>query len=220
VIVSAEELERLLDEFGIPTGSDPGLQLRTFLALLQRWNARINLTASTEWDALGPLFAEGLWASGFYPAQSVRHLDIGSGAGFPGIPMRIMAPQMKLEMVESRAKRAYFLENASSELGLADTEVRQQRIDEFLRSSHEAWDCFSWKALRLAKEDLELLIGRAKPESRFWMFHGKELSVQDPRIIDKKLEMERQENFPEKKEWRLSIYRLKRVSSFQFPVPG
>ena len=206
MIVSAEELERLLDEFRIPAGSDPALKLRTFLALLQKWNARMNLTASTEWDALGPLFAEGLWASGFYPVQSVQHLDIGSGAGFPGIPMRIMAPQMKLAMVESRAKRAYFLENAASELGFADLEVHQQRIDEFLRSSHEAWDCFSWKALRLAKEDLELLFGRAKPESRLWMFHGKEMALKEPAIAEDHLKLIRREKFDGRKEWRLSIY--------------
>jgi 16S rRNA (guanine(527)-N(7))-methyltransferase RsmG len=210
-MVSAEEMECLLDEFGIPIGSDSGLKLRTFLALLQKWNARINLTASTEWDALKPLFAEGLWASGFYPAQSVRHLDIGSGAGFPGIPMRIMAPQMKLEMVESREKRAYFLESAAAELGLVGTEVRRQRLDEFLRSSYEAWDCFSWKALKLGKEDMELLLGRAKPESRFWLFHGKELPVQDQGILESRLELVRQESFPGKKEWRLSIYRLNTV---------
>jgi 16S rRNA (guanine527-N7)-methyltransferase len=93
-VESAEELNRLLDEFGIPAGSDSGLKLRTFLKLLEKWNARINLTSSTDWNVLEPLFAEGLWASGFYPAGFVQHLDIGSGAGFPGLPMRIMAPQM------------------------------------------------------------------------------------------------------------------------------
>jgi len=128
--VSVEELERLLDEFGIPTGSDPGLKLRTFLALLRKWNAQINLTASTEWDALGPLFAEGLWASGFYPAQSIRHLDIGSGAGFPGIPIKIIRPDIQMYLIEPSGKKAAFLRHIVRQIQLEQIAVIEKRIEE------------------------------------------------------------------------------------------
>ncbi len=215
---SSEGLKRLLDELSIPSASDCSLKLQSFLILLEKWNVRINLTSSTEWDFLKPLFAEGLWASGYYPSGSVRHLDIGSGAGFPCIPIRIMAPQMKLEMVESRAKRAYFLETAVSELGLEGSEVHQERMGAFLQNSDKTWDCFSWKAMKIGEEEFKLLFKHSLAESRFWMFHAKEYPVKNEDMIKKMMEMERQESFPEKKEWRLSIFRIKRVHKSESPL--
>jgi 16S rRNA (guanine(527)-N(7))-methyltransferase RsmG len=209
----AEELKRILDKAGIVSGSEAWLKFLEYLALLQKWNARINLTGSTEWDVLGPLFGESIWASAFYPDRITRHLDIGSGAGFPAIPMRILAPQISLELVESRAKRAYFLERVVAELNLGGIVVHQERIEKFLGRIPAKWDCFSWKALKLNNEELRELFSHANPESLFWMFHGKELAVQDPRMAAAELEIMREEGFPGRKEWRLSIYRLKAPSS-------
>jgi 16S rRNA (guanine(527)-N(7))-methyltransferase RsmG len=202
-----EELKLLLGEFGIFPESESAQKFQAFLALLQKWNARINLTASTEWNYLKPLFWEGIWAAGFYPNWPERHLDIGSGAGFPGVPLAILAPHARLEMVESRAKRAFFLENAVTELGLGGTRVHRTRLQELLNDDPGIWDCFSWKGLKLNVCDLKQLSIRADSRSLFWMFHGKDLAVQNPGDVERLLKMVSSEQFPGRKEWKLSIFK-------------
>jgi 16S rRNA (guanine(527)-N(7))-methyltransferase RsmG len=212
----AEGLKLLLDVFGISPGSESALKFRAFLALLQKWNSRINLTASTGWEYLEPLFGEGFWAAGFYPGWSERHLDIGSGAGFPGIPLAILAPHVKMEMVESRAKRAFFLENVIIELDLSSARVHQARLQDFLGGQQRIWDSFSWKGLKLSALDMEQLSVHANSRSLFWMFHGKDLAVQDPDYLRGLFEIVSSEKFPGRKEWKLTIYR--KVQGSGFPV--
>jgi 16S rRNA (guanine(527)-N(7))-methyltransferase RsmG len=207
---AAEGLGRLLEEFNIPFESEGSVKLRTYLALLQKWNARINLTASTEWHYLKPLFEESIWAAGFYPDWSERHLDIGSGAGFPAIPLAIVAPHVKLEMVESRAKKAFFLENVIRDLAIDGARVHQARLREYLGSNQEVWDCFSWKGLKLNTDELEQMSMHANRRSQFWMFHGKDLAVQDPKAIEGVFAIMRSERFRSQKEWKLTIFNNKR----------
>ncbi len=207
----AEGLKLLLGEFGISPGSESALKFRAFLALLQKWNARINLTASTEWNYLRPFFGEGIWAAGFYPDWLERHLDIGSGAGFPGIPLAILAPHTKLEMVESRAKRAFFLENVAAELGLGGILVHHARLQVLLEKNRSIWDCFSWKGLKLSSCDLKQLCIQANSQSLFWMFHGKDWAIQNPADVKRLLEVVSSDKFPGRKDWKLSIFK-------KFPV--
>jgi 16S rRNA G527 N7-methylase RsmG len=114
-----------------------------------------------------------------------------------------------LTLVESREKRAYFLEKVIAELDIVEAAVRPMRIGRFLKDRQEMWNIFSWKAIKIGNEDLSLLMEHAKQNSSFWMFHGKELPVQNQDRVEEIMELERQESFPYKKEWRLSIYRAK-----------
>ena len=121
---AADSLKRLLVRTGIGAESESGSKMLCYLRLLEKWNSRINLTASTEWSALGPLFEEGIWAARFYAGRRAAfHLDIGSGAGFPGVLLRILTPRMQLDMVESRSKRAAFLDSVIQEIGLSESRI-------------------------------------------------------------------------------------------------
>src|SRR6476469_3021619 len=93
-------------------------QVSRYLQLLHKWNLRMNLIASAEWREIRPFVEEGMWSAGFYPEGSVRHLDLGSGAGFPAILIRIIKDQSLLDLVERRTKRAVFLQTVVRELGL------------------------------------------------------------------------------------------------------
>jgi 16S rRNA (guanine(527)-N(7))-methyltransferase RsmG len=207
-----KEMQRLLDQFSILPGSDKGLKLAAYHALLQKWNARIDLTASSDWRVLGPLFEEAIWASAFYPAHLSKHLDIGSGAGFPAIPIRIMTTHIKLELVESREKRVIFLENVARELDLNSTQVHQERLDKFLGKGNDQWDSFSWKAVKLKTRELMDLLSFAHQKTLFWMFHGKKLPVEDESAVKEGLEIVRQEKCPCQDEWKLSIYKKKNTA--------
>ncbi len=69
---AADELKKLLGESGIALNSEIAKQLQTYLALLEKWNSRINLTSATEWNVVGPLFQEGIWASKMYPEDTCQ----------------------------------------------------------------------------------------------------------------------------------------------------
>jgi 16S rRNA (guanine527-N7)-methyltransferase len=206
---SADKLRELIEECGIAPESEIGRQLLTYLSLLEKWNSKVNLTSTVAWSGVGPLFEEAIWASRFYPDWATSHLDIGSGAGFPAIPLRILKPQMKLEMVESRAKRSVFLDMLASLLGLAGIQVHNMRLHSFLQHCNDdlTWDCVSWKALKLQSDDLDRLRSHASQQTTFWMFHGKDLAVEEKEAFEKSFELIRREQFRSGKQWFLSIYR-------------
>lgn len=183
-------------------------QLTDYHRLLEKWNARINLTASTRWEALEPLFGEAFWAAGFDPSPG-RRLDIGSGAGFPALPLQILKPSRSLDLVESRVKRAVFLQTVVEKLGLTGIEVHTMRLKAFLAQLRDEphWDWVSWKGLRLSHPDLTLLLSRLETRGQLWMFHGRELAVSDPAIVDEVLKLVRRERCPFRSNWQLSIYR-------------
>ena len=203
-----EALKDLIQESGITADATMSRQLQAYLALLAKWNARINLTSSTAWDVIGPLFHEGLWASKLYPAHADHHLDIGSGGGFPAIVLKILKPGMELALVESRAKKGIFLESVATALGLRGIHVHAMRLQTFLQQSDpgQSWDCISWKALKLGCNDIRMLLGHARAATQFWMFHGNELAVEDPAIMDTYFRLLQSERFPGRKSWGLSIY--------------
>jgi 16S rRNA (guanine(527)-N(7))-methyltransferase RsmG len=202
-----ESLQELLFRAGVRSGSKAAQQMSLFLELLERWNARINLTGSIEWKAVRPLVEEAVWAAGRYPEDVETHLDIGSGAGFPALPLRILIPRMHLDMVESRTKRCAFLETVIQELGLEHTHVINERLEALLEVREGTWDCISWKALKLGVRGLSALAAQATERSRFWMFHGKDLAVENVGALEQLLILERREACPARKGWWLSVYR-------------
>jgi len=203
-------LKKLLREFSIEPDSVPGLKLQTYLSLLEKWNPRVNLTANIAWTALEPLFREGIWAAAKYPADCRTHLDIGSGAGFPAIILRVFHEEMKLELVESRGKKSAFLETAAWELGLTGMRVHTKRLEDLLsvyEPGKKVWDCVSWKAIKLASRDLLRLHDHVSENARLWMFHGKEAAVEDVRTLDANFILVDKQPVPGQKESFLSIFR-------------
>jgi 16S rRNA (guanine(527)-N(7))-methyltransferase RsmG len=208
---SAGALIDLVRRYGFDEGAEESRRLLRYLKLLEKWNKRINLTASTAWPAIGLLFEEALWAARYFPEKGGSHLDIGSGAGFPAIPLHIMRPALRLVLLESRVKRAVFLEEAVAELQLAGTTVVCQRAEAYLRSqAASGCDVVSWKGIRLSSEVFGLLLAVCRPDTRFWLFHGTGLSVADPKEVERRLMLLRRENFPGRAGWQLSIYEKRR----------
>lgn len=203
--LNRDALKELLRRYGIAAETDTALRFLGYLELLDKWNAHINLTATTDWESLGPLFEEAIWAAGFYPDTAAAHLDIGSGAGFPALPMRLLRPRIRLTMIEPRGKRAAFLETVAHELGLTDSVVFNGRLEEFLdrQEAAERWDFVTWKALKLGRHDLSKLLLRCGEHTRFWLFHSTGLPVADDGM--KLLQPRRRESFPGKHSWHLSI---------------
>src|SRR5437867_5207463 len=201
-------LKNLLHEFRHESDGEAVRQLAEYLRLLQKWNSRMNLTASSEWGSLRPLFAETFWAAGLYPGSERAHLDIGSGAGFPALPMKILRPGMRLEMVESRTRRALFLETVVRELGLPNVRVYNARIEDLLteRNPPGGWTVVSWKGLRLSRSQFSLLRTCVLSQAEFWIFHGKKLPLADPHASLAGLKLVKTSLCPSSGNRYLSIY--------------
>ncbi len=211
---AAESLGRLIVRYGYGPESAEANLLVAYLELLEKWNARINLTAATDWPAVRWLFEEALWAARWYPQTAVNHLDIGSGAGFPAVPLRILRPAMRLRLIESRAKRAAFLETVAAELNLQGMAVAGCRVEAYLSAAEmPPFDIVSWKGIRLSREAMKLLGQRSRPDTQFWLFHGKELPLADPVCAQDLLRLLRREAFPGHPERWLSIFAVSRETS-------
>ncbi len=98
--------------------SDPQLkQLESHYELLIRWNRRMNLTSVKGLEELVTLhYCESLFAGTLLPGEPVSVADVGSGAGFPGVPMAILRPECRFALIESHQRKAVFLREATREL--------------------------------------------------------------------------------------------------------
>ena len=90
-----------------------------YLSLILRWNARVNLTSVRTEDAIISIhLAESIACARALPAGIASLLDLGSGAGFPGVPIALCRPEMIVTLAESQGKKAAFLQEAVRTLGL------------------------------------------------------------------------------------------------------
>lgn len=132
--MTPEEFQAELTKRDIPISEEKMRQFERYLDLLREWNEKINLTAITEREeAYLKHFYDSLTA-GLYVdfSKGVHSLcDVGSGAGFPSIPLKIIYPNLKITIVDSLKKRIGFLETLVKELGLEDVHLYHDRAETF-----------------------------------------------------------------------------------------
>src|ERR1700716_1420919 len=105
-------------------------QLSLYLDLLLKWNARTNLTAIRDPEEIVRRhFGESLFAAQYLDPDTATLLDFGSGAGFPGLPIALMRPEIHVTLAESQNKKASFLREAVRSLDLPNAEVWPDRVE-------------------------------------------------------------------------------------------
>jgi 16S rRNA (guanine527-N7)-methyltransferase len=129
--ISEETVRRALGEFQIPVNSEQVVLIQQYIKILLRWNEKLNLTAIRDpLEILYRHFCESMFAAGAIPVDKGRLADIGSGPGFPGIPLKIACPELELCLVESNIKKGTFLAEVVRELQLTNTRVLISRYEE------------------------------------------------------------------------------------------
>lgn len=127
VLSYAPLLEQGLSELGIETSSAPLLQ---YLSLLTKWNRAYNLTAIRDMDAMiSRHLLDSLAINRLIHGQ--RLLDVGSGAGLPGIPLALIHPELEVVLLDSNGKKTRFLQEAKRQLGLDNIEIVQTRVENY-----------------------------------------------------------------------------------------
>src|SRR5216683_6706462 len=97
---SAETIRRALGEFQLAVDDKQVLQIQQYTKILGAWNEKINLTAIRDpLEILYRHFCEGMFAAVAVPLENGRLADVGSGGGFPGVPLKIMRPQLEVFLV-------------------------------------------------------------------------------------------------------------------------
>lgn len=129
--ISEETVRRALGEFQIAVDSQQVVLIQQYIKILLRWNEKLNLTAiRNPLEILYRHFCESMYAAGAIPVDKGRLADIGSGPGFPGIPLKIIRPELELCLVESNIKKGTFLAEVVRELQLSNTRVLISRYEE------------------------------------------------------------------------------------------
>lgn len=122
-------LRRGLPELGIPADEALVGAFAAYLRLLAEWNENINLTGIREPAAMVPLhILDSLTARPFL--QGERIVDVGCGAGLPGIPLALMEPARHFTLVDGTLKKIRFVQQAITDLGLANAEALHARIED------------------------------------------------------------------------------------------
>jgi len=129
--ISDESIRRAMGEFQISVDDKQVYLIQQYMKILRHWNEKLNLTAIRDpLEILHRHFCESMFGISAIPVDKCRLADIGSGAGFPGIPMKIARPELDLVLVESNIKKGTFLAEVVRDLELENARVMISRYEE------------------------------------------------------------------------------------------
>ena len=167
------ELEMAISSFGIEALTEERTtRLARHYAMLCRWNQRLNLTRITEPHEAATLhYAESLFGASFI-GDAHKLLDVGSGAGFPAIPLAVAKPDVQVTALEANQKKSIFLKEVKDELGLANLKVVAARLEEFDWAGYEL---LTSRALDRADAILPSVIEGFSVEQRIMLYCGRDL---------------------------------------------
>jgi 16S rRNA (guanine527-N7)-methyltransferase len=141
--------------FGVSPDQDQISKIRAFILLLLKWNRAISLTTITDpVEIVGRHFGESMYASKMMPVENCRLADVGTGAGFPGLALKIACPSICLTLIESNKKKCAFLSEAVRSLNLTDVGIRCERFEE-IRSGSVDFDIITSRAVGEFKQLLK-----------------------------------------------------------------
>lgn len=155
-----------LSTLGLSEGGVPAL-LR-YAGLLAEWNKVMNLTAITDPADVARLhFLDCAALLALEDFQGRTVVDVGTGAGFPGLPLRILEPSIRLTLLDAQRKRIDFLREVCRELGLEGAECIHGRAEEFAAERRESFDLVVSRAVAALPVLAELCLPLAKVGGKF-----------------------------------------------------
>ena len=134
-----ETFYNLLADQNLPLSDQQKKQFERYFELLIEWNEKINLTAITDkeevylkhfYDSIAPIL------QGLIPNETIKLLDIGAGAGFPSLPMKILYPQLNVTIIDSLNKRINFLQLLAQELDLDEVHFYHGRAEDLAQDKN------------------------------------------------------------------------------------
>jgi 16S rRNA (guanine527-N7)-methyltransferase len=160
--LSAERIAQAVEQAGLsPLESGVDEKFSQYYGLLQLWNSKLNLTAIRDpEEALRRHFVECIFCAQHLPPAIKTLLDYGSGAGFPGIPIALCRPEIRVTLAESQGKKASFLREAVRSLGIS-AEVYAGRVEDM--PTGRSFDAASLRAVDKMEAAVADAASRVKP---------------------------------------------------------
>ncbi len=179
--ICPEKLTQGCAQLEISLSSTQCTRLCRHLELLAQWNRTLNLTAIQNIDDMVTLhLLDSLSIAPFVRGQTI--LDIGSGGGFPGIPLAVINPEIQVTLIDSRGKRVEFLRYVCATLGLRNVQVAASRVENY--QSAEKVDTLATRAFASFKETLRMTAGLHHPGGQLLAMKGRhpahEIACLDP----------------------------------------
>ena len=166
----SRKLESGLDALGVAVSTSARSSLLEYCELLIKWNKTFNLTSVDDPEQMISLhLLDSLAVLPFLPGGRV--LDVGTGAGLPGIPLAIARPEQKFVLLDSNGKKTRFLVQASGQLGLENVEVVNQRVEQY--QAHELFDVIISRAFSSLGQFLSACNHLLSPGGQFLAMKGK-----------------------------------------------
>jgi 16S rRNA (guanine527-N7)-methyltransferase len=145
--ITDESIASNLQNYGVAATPELCLAIQKYISVLLRWNEKIALTAITDPLQIVRLhFGESMFGASAVPIKEGRLADVGTGAGFPGLPLKLLLPSLYLVLIESNAKKASFLSECIRELNLPGVEVYRGRFED-IRAEQNRVDFVTARAL-------------------------------------------------------------------------
>lgn len=132
--MNPETFRQALEDEGYPIDDTKMEQYNRYLLMLQEWNEKVNLTAITEENEVYlKHFYDSITLARFvdFDKKKLTLCDVGSGAGFPSIPLKILFPEIEITIVDSLKKRINFLQLLVDDLGLDNVHLHHSRAEDF-----------------------------------------------------------------------------------------
>jgi 16S rRNA (guanine527-N7)-methyltransferase len=128
--ITDKAIALILREYGVVATPALCVAIQKYISVLLRWNEKIALTTITDPPDIVRLhFGESMFGALAVPIKEGRLADVGTGAGFPGLPLKLLLPSLDLFLIESNAKKASFLSECIRELDLGGVEVYRGRFE-------------------------------------------------------------------------------------------
>ena len=161
-------LEATVESFGLEPLTVKQLdRLVEHYAMVCKWNRHINLTRITKPDQSARLhYAESLFG-GLFIGEARTLLDLGSGPGFPGVPLAVHRSDLLVTALEGSQKKALFLNEVKEALDLSNFSVVRARIEDF---DWKTYHLLTSRALDRAEETLGSVVARLKPAQRLMLY--------------------------------------------------
>lgn len=163
-----------LEEQQLVLNDKQRVQFEQYYTLLVEWNTKMNLTAITDKDLVySKHFLDSASLAFFFDFSEVKTLcDVGSGAGFPAIVLKILFPHLQITIVEALQKRLIFLEHVIQILGLSDVLLIHERAEVYGKKQREVFDVVTARAVAHLGILAELCVPLVKQSGYFIAMKG------------------------------------------------
>ena len=152
-------------------------KIQDYVRVLVAWNKSISLTAIDDvLEIVARHFGESIFAASAVPIRSGRLADVGSGAGFPGLPLKLVSEDLSVVLLEPNLKKCAFLNEVKRELGLRNVEISRSRYEEY-QSSGVSFNFVCSRALGDYKRLLRWARTVLSPQGRVVLWLGEEDSI-------------------------------------------